>query len=404
MQSFDGFCAEEMLRHKRKGVEVPSSAQPYEHYLWHREALRRWNSLRGEENRSSLPEEYRSDTETVVGALMRRTPSEDSRTIPHESNSESEVRTILSSLELLLRLSFLDPKDKILLAAVGGFRSNVGELRSQGLLGCKKGCCPEVYILYELFSFRKLLLQWVRLTTEQQRASVESALALLTKVMSPKYTQLEIQLKATREKLSLVSENLESILHCLNQACLDTPYAFPSVCSDVMEAVYPYFRGPSGKLLPEVSSQETEGGNGETASSGDVCVGNVIGVKGLDRKRPNSDSLAREEKVYHPPPPPPQNTVVTGTGHISCSSKYHTRYSTPEKHASKECQFCVVCHMMETLFNGYTRSCCWSHAPTQRKITFHLKRYPEVYDAALQQFVKLQKGVALKPCNNVPLC
>ncbi|ORC91431.1 uncharacterized protein TM35_000064360 [Trypanosoma theileri] len=400
MQSFDVFCAEEMLRQKRKGVEVPSPAQPYEHYLWHREARRRWDLLRGEENHSSLPDEYKSDTETVVSGIMRRNPSEESRTVPHVLNSENEVRAILSSLELLLRLFFLDPKDKVLLAAVGGFRTTVSELRSKGLLGCKNGGCPEVYILYELFSFRKLLLQWIRLNTEQQKAALETAIALVSKIRSPKYTELETLLKEVRAKSSLFSEYLENILHCLTQASLDTPYAFPSVCSDVMEAVYHHFTGPSGILLPEVSSQESgAAGNDKTASPGRVSVGNVIGVSRLTRKRPNSDSLVREEKVYNLK----HNTIVTGTGHISCYSRYHARYSTPEKHASKECQFCVVCHMMETLFNGYTGSCCWSHAPTQRKITFHLKRYPEVYDAAMQRFAKLERGVVLEPYGNVPL-
>ncbi|RNE95675.1 uncharacterized protein Tco025E_09951, partial [Trypanosoma conorhini] len=87
--------------------------------------------------------------------------------------------------------------------------------------------------------------------------------------------------------------------------------------------------------------------------------------------------------------------------HVTCSSKYHARYSAPDKHASRECPFCTVCHMMEALFNGYTRTCCWGHGPTERRIAFHLKHHPRVHAAALERLASWRQGLPLPPSDGV---
>ncbi|RNE98202.1 hypothetical protein TraAM80_08915 [Trypanosoma rangeli] len=382
MPGFEGFCTAVALRQRRAGAAVPTTTNPYEYAQWRREARRRWVDAPAKDDRLTFAAEIRQEAEEVVAAALQSASlGTRAHAVPHRFLAEREQRALLSSLELLLRLYFFDCENTALLVAIRSLCGEAAELRSSGVFGCERGTYPEVYLLYEFFSLRKLLLNWERLGAENQRTALETALRLVELVESPAYATLKARLRAARETPHAVATNVVNLLSCLDAACRDTPYAFASVCRQVMAAVHPDHAGPTGRLSPQLAAEEEEEEEEETdddniTSPEDASVGH--GAWG-DRMPPTS---------------PPK-------AHPACGSKYHTRYSIPERHASRECPFCVVCHMMEVLFNGYTRTCGWGHGPTERRIAFHLKRHPRVYDVALQRLASWRQGVPLPPYDGV---
>lgn len=90
-------------------------------------------------------------------------------------------------------------------------------------------------------------------------------------------------------------------------------------------------------------------------------------------------------------------------GHPACVSRYHRRYGDPSRHASSKCQYCATCHLMEILFGAERRDCTWGHWPTDRKIRFHLQRFPEVMQLAQRRFSEMKRGVQLAATDAVPL-
>ncbi|ESL08884.1 hypothetical protein TRSC58_03405 [Trypanosoma rangeli SC58] len=376
MLGFEDFCTAVALRQRRAGAEVPTTANPCEYAQWCREARRRWADAPAKDDRLTFAAEIRREAEAVVAAVLQSAPLGTlAHAVPHRFPAEREQRAVLSSLELLLRLYFFDCENAALLVAIRSLCGEAAELRSSGVFGCERGTYPEVYLLYEFFSLRKLLLNWERLGAENQRTALETALRLVALVESPAHAMLKARLRAARETPHAVATNVANLLACLDAACRDTPYAFASTCRQVMAAVHPGHAEPTGRLSPLLAAEE-ETDDDNITSPEDASVSH--GAWG-DQILPTS---------------PPKT-------HPACGSKYHARYSIPERHASRECPFCVVCHMMEVLFNGYTKTCSWGHGPTERRIAFHLKRHPHVYDVALQRLASLRQGVPLPPCDGV---
>jgi hypothetical protein len=137
----------------------------------------------------------------------------------------------------------------------------------------------------------------------------------------------------------------------------------------------------------------------------DVALGDIVRGKPVSMSRApdlgnGGSSLPRRPTATQIPAAAPVNVVVRATAAIPypCRSKYHADFvSDPKKHASKECQFCSVCHMMELLFNGCKMLCCWKHEPTPRKIQQHLKAFPHVYRLADQRMHDWSRGVFPDP-------
>jgi hypothetical protein len=76
-----------------------------------------------------------------------------------------------------------------------------------------------------------------------------------------------------------------------------------------------------------------------------------------------------------------------------CRSIYHERFSTDDKHGSRECPYCTVCHMMEFLFNGCKTNCVWQHEPTERKVRLHLGKYADICSLALRRMGDWSRGI-----------
>lgn len=87
-----------------------------------------------------------------------------------------------------------------------------------------------------------------------------------------------------------------------------------------------------------------------------------------------------------------RNSVATPNigGRFECRSQYHPRYASATLHASAACSFCTCCHTMEFLFNGCKADCCWKHRPTERKLTTHLRAFPDILAAARARLDELQ--------------
>jgi hypothetical protein len=80
-----------------------------------------------------------------------------------------------------------------------------------------------------------------------------------------------------------------------------------------------------------------------------------------------------------------------------CRSRYHNKYADPKKHASRDCPYCVVCHMMEFVFNGCVHDCIWGHRPTSRKLSLHLAAHPTILQLARQRLPTLQQRLHIEP-------
>ncbi|CUG89793.1 Hypothetical protein, putative [Bodo saltans] len=159
-------------------------------------------------------------------------------------------------------------------------------------------------------------------------------------------------------------------------------------------------------------------------SDDDVPLGDIVRDNKAVVIKDTTRIIAQQKHYQHPiaaalpaparvmaAPPAAMNVVVvraptaaaTAAVPYPCRSKYHADYvADPKKHASKECQFCSVCHMMELLFNGCKFLCCWKHEPTPRKIQQHLKAFPAVYRLADQRMQDWSRGVFPDPTELPP--
>eukprot|EP00658_Telonema_sp_P-2_P022119 TRINITY_DN18832_c0_g1_i2.p1 TRINITY_DN18832_c0_g1~~TRINITY_DN18832_c0_g1_i2.p1 ORF type:complete len:299 (+),score=67.72 TRINITY_DN18832_c0_g1_i2:166-1062(+) len=97
----------------------------------------------------------------------------------------------------------------------------------------------------------------------------------------------------------------------------------------------------------------------------------------------------------------PKVGLSTTSHRHPCRSKYHSKYSSEDKHASSACSYCSACHLMEFLFNGCIRDCSWKHFPSQKKVALHLKHHPAVYALAMRRLPEIMTpggSARLKPC------
>lgn len=81
-----------------------------------------------------------------------------------------------------------------------------------------------------------------------------------------------------------------------------------------------------------------------------------------------------------------------------CRSKYHSKYAKDGSHGSSTCRWCTTCHMMEILFNGCTRDCAFKHGQiSDKKISTHLKMFPNVHRLAMKRWAESKSGKRLDP-------
>lgn len=141
--------------------------------------------------------------------------------------------------------------------------------------------------------------------------------------------------------------------------------------------------------------------------SPDCTLGEVVRLSGGHAAPEGPERSKFQQKAAAQQPQPQQQqqqhrpaaVVVraTAANPYPCRSKYHSRFVNDSKHASRECDFCTVCHMLEFLFNGCKFICCWKHEPTPRKIQQHLRQYPAICRLAEQRMLNWARGIFPDP-------
>lgn len=396
--SFGAYCMKEAIRQRQNGYVVPTSVDSYDFHHWEQEARRRCGLVGSQGNQSAFLRKIDCDANLLVDEVAKCGRTGASRNVPHSFGTEHELTAFLSSLEVLLRVFFLDSSNEALLVTLQKFRENFTDLQKKKVIGLEYGKYPEIYVLYELFSLRKLLLNWKGMTPENQKVITRTAMSYMAYVRSPEYAILGDLLGMAEKNLSSVAVNTIKMVKCLDQACGSTPYAFPHICQFVLSSVCPRHSCPSGTLtLKGSATQKGETTGVDTAATADVANPMATEPSHTRKRARNADDVTKGETSTE------TDDQVAAEKRQQCASKYHSRYSAARRFASKGCRFCGLCHMMEILFNGCTLVCNSAHGPTEWKISSNLKRYPEVCTLALRRFKAMQRGVVLKPCEDIPL-
>nr|CCC95563.1 unnamed protein product [Trypanosoma congolense IL3000] len=393
--SFDTYCTNEMQRQIQGGYDVPPSGDTYDYYSWDREARRRWGFVDSSEDQNAFVKRVDRDVE-VLAAEISDDKVNGWRQVPHVFQKDRELSAFLSSLELSLRLFFLDTKNNLLSTVIQKFRENFTNLQEKKVIGLQCGKFPEIYLLYELFSLRRMLLNWKTISPENQRTTVKTALSYMSFVKSPEYTALERLLKSVEINPNLSAGNISQIVNCVDQASVSTPYAFPFTCQSVVNLLHPNCPSPSGRLSAILRNPTGEKSSEKSNFTPDHVERRVCDNLPHRMKRLRGEGGEGNEQDGDGKTPP-------ANGKRLCISEYHARYSNPRRYASEHCPFCAPCHIMETLFNGYTRECPCPHKPTEGKVNLHLKRFPEVHAAALRQLGEIKCGITPAPSDDVPI-
>ncbi|KAG8343221.1 hypothetical protein ERJ75_001365100 [Trypanosoma vivax] len=255
MSGFKRYCELEAQRQSLEGFGVPVASESYDRFLWKRQARHRWACANDCEDHHTA-QEVNEEAEALLLEVARATTSENVRSVPHSFETKKELEAFLTTLELLLRMFFLNSENKVLRCAIVKFRDHFTDLQKKGVLSHESGKYSQIYFLYELFSLRKMLESWKKVRLERKREILRAALCYVSLVKSPEYTKLENALKWAQKDPNSVSTNLAYVLNCLDKASLDTPYAFPLVCPRIIASVHPSYIGPLGRLATEDEIEE----------------------------------------------------------------------------------------------------------------------------------------------------
>lgn len=359
-------------------------------------------------------------------------------------DQKRELLATLESFELCLRMFFADPMatHSHLEKIVRRLKEPIATLRNEGIIAYAPSCFPELSVLFEIACYRRLRTHWSELSSEMKKKADEGALQLCELFDAPEYKDLAAAICDP-------AATTPTIIQLVDAAAQGTKLSMPHLLSNV-RAVFPSARPPriaiahiadaaddaahapapaDDERQSSASTVTTPGDDATTTSQPRGSPFNIVG----DRLFGGCDGVERADKVKRveagqcgttvgevlglPVPTATSTSTATKTARLllgprttmsataavrpvagaaaathryPCRSRYHAKYSFAEKHGSAECCFCTVCHMMEFLFNGCTRDCCWKHAPTDRKISMHLSGHPEVFKKATEQFTEFR--------------
>lgn len=466
----------ERQRQELLGFRVPSAAkEPALYAMWRGEAERRASRGTADAKIEPPPPPTASSAllEMNMAELLRQSSTSAdllSIAIQNTPPAESEVRELLRLLEFLVSLHFRRPKDHVVVSTVLSLRSDIANLHRTGILGNtslhQETLYTNVNALYELFCFRRLVLRWSRMPSDDtRRTAVTTALAIVQRVDSLAHRKLVACLETMLLSNQVHEVDVELLQRLVEEAAKENPWQFPTQTALALEqALGEPVSKPCGVVVtvedrgwtvPTTTKQQQQHKRRRSESPDDdlplgevlrrpttaartggtegslplpraaVTTSRLAGLFRHDEARPviqaadpfvegdgddvqvvlPSTRVVEGRKVTfqnspasHSAPSGRPDTPVTAVRHAyPCRSKYHTKYSVPEKHASRECSYCAVCHLMEILFNGCVGGCAWKHDPTPKKLALHLKRFPSVYGLALQQYDALLAGERLRP-------
>jgi hypothetical protein len=363
-----------------------------------------------------------------------------------------DLPAFLTLAEAAVRLTLWHPDNAQLSQLAARMRPNLRSLEERGLIRMQKGCFPGLQMLMDLLSWRIIAHRWARLTPEMRQMAVAGVQTLCTFLRCTATEKLQTLVQEMDVTASAISYSTAQLDRLLAEVSAAVPFEF-AACRDLAD-LYPE---PAGVLSPPKSGQpalalasasapavpaqpaaqdehdvsssaKSEEVEGDDDGSDEVRVGDLLGASAPTLAvTAASTAPARSTKeasaqsyVAHPvldvvPHMSSSNAAVTSAstarrmatntvnGHPACASQYHARYADATKHASAECQYCATCHMMEIVFRGDKRDCTWRHWPTERKIHYHLKRFPSVLKLALKRFSAMERGEQLATTDEVPV-
>jgi hypothetical protein len=302
-------------------------------------------------------------------------------TIRGRTDPEEQQLGFLRTLEQLVRMYFCcnDDDDGVCIDVITMLRPVIRRMEQSGLLARH----PNIDAAYLLYCMRRLLLQG-NAVTEQLIGAAGDAVG---KHNTPQCERLMTLMKAPEPDSA-------AVLRAVDGAANSIPLQFADVVLPLLQRLNSNYEAPKARAA-EVPLDET--------------VGDMFARIG---KRPRNEqpdlvSGARQNAVPPPrqrPPPPPSPQRVNPTiarvvqappaGHSSnpaCISKYHSKYGQG-KHASKECAYCAVCHMLEALFNRNRRRCAWKHVVSSKRIATHLKAFPKALTLGKERCAEIEAG------------
>ena len=458
--TFEQFKAAEEVRQTHAGFAVPNPInQPHAAAVWSAEALRRFNatlSNTASNATTELPAAFGHndiaaaavadvDVKAVVQGMSLWSPGPETNIVTKFAPQDEFIAS-MQVLESLLMLHFYDPSEPVISKTLRKMKVNIEQYRSMGFLANEAGKYPSINFLYEVFCFRRLVSNWSILSEQNRQESLNTAIMLFRQFDSAEHQTVgDLIGKSIAEGL----RDPAGLLSSLDAACQHTQLAFKKNLSIIRAVHGPYTKDPTATIMYNRSEKE-KGGPGnkssreeavevqdelENVDTTDDDEGAAAGGGGDDDgdervlvKDFISAAMKAEQPVAKKARLDLVNAMTTtsaaqpsrvlvktasatttapssasaSTHRFPCRSKYHAKYSTADKHASAECSFCCVCHMMEFLFNGCGRDCVWVHKPTPRKISVHLKSFPTVFQSAKKRLDDMAVGAAAGPLD-IPL-
>jgi hypothetical protein len=423
--SFEHYKKGEEARQTVAGFPVPNAvSQPHAAAVWTAEASRRFLAFpSGQEVEQSTA----ASTATIASAAVSADEiTAAARAIASWSGGGSEAQIVtkfaardeivcwMQQLECLLALHFYEPDNQCISKTLRKMKTEVEHYRSSGHLAHEAGKYPSINFLFEIFCFRRLVVNWGLLSPQNRDDALKTALMLFRQFDSPEH------LEAGNIVASAIADGLsdrlqQRLVAAIDAACQMTHLVFRKNVAVVRAAQGSAAKDPSSTIIYDnpPTPQQTDGSrkhlraadddieDADTTDDEPTLVKDILSSARNPKKVLKVDLVAGAGSAAHTPHAAPAKTAAvkrvpqprTASSHpYPCRSKYHSKYSSIEKHASPECSFCCVCHMMEFLFNGCTRDCTWQHKPTPKKIAIHLKAFSNVFQLARKQLDNLAVG------------
>jgi hypothetical protein len=365
-----------------------------------------------------------------------------------------DVEHLLRVIEAVTRVALADSKMADTCATVlRAVQPFVSALEHSGTLAGKAGCYPEVYVASVFHELRRSLCRGGIEPTVRAKVA-----AFGIDACHIYNTQACAALASALKSVGTAAEQSAQTLSRLIEAAARTvPLAFPDETVAAVQRRVPAFTAPPAVPVyrAPTPSPETVGEmlakrlqpaqHAHTTQQSTPAAQRAVPVSQADRVRAAAQALTRPTVVLpaprkrdrpaeldewdvlttplRPPQPvaaseaaapialvaqAPTNALVGQSAPANlaarkantrypCRSKYHAAFAPADKHASAECPYCVVCHMMEFLFNGCARDCCWGHKPTSRKLSLHLGYHPKVLAVAKERLAMFTQRTYLDP-------
>lgn len=437
-KDFRLFCAQQSLEHERLGLTGYSSITSLGGLLWYGTAWRRFSGL-GDKRPAPAPGAPAAVSLSALGKRARREVAEAAapedplqllaaefarslrRSIGQQDSVEglrraaaepfpkpqsaAEETLLLTAFEIQMRLFFRDPGDEVLATMKEMCLGQFSELYEMGAIYYRSSGYPSLCLLFELHHVWKSVQSWAGRSLGERRAVIASIQRALGRCHSAtaepvleRITQV-VRRASSEAELFGSAEEQATLLADISLLARCVPYQFPTT-GDVLVQAGAGAPGPDGVLvLDSDSDDDATQDDDDDALVADIVAGRPPKAAGrppvLDQ--PSAPAAAAPPgRATTAPRALPRDAVV-------CRSKYHAMYSDVNKHGSRRCQFCNVCHMLEILFNGCKHDCAWHHWPSERKIATNFGRNPAVARLARTRLAAMKGGETLLPSNELPI-